>query len=56
MKIILEKQLQDQYIQSWNLEINRNRKCVIYRVFVIVIVDLLPPMLQNMKNGGWRNT
>ena len=33
MKIILSKQLEDQYVQQWNLEINRNRKCTIYRIF-----------------------
>ena len=33
MKIILSKQFEDQYVQQWNLEINRNRKCTIYRIF-----------------------
>ena len=33
MKFILSKQFEDQYIQEWNLEVNRNRKCIIYRVF-----------------------
>jgi hypothetical protein len=33
MKTILSKQFQDQYIQEWYLEVNRNRKCTIYRIF-----------------------
>jgi len=33
MKSILAKHFEDQYIQEWNLEVNRNRKCVIYRIF-----------------------
>ena len=33
MKTILAKHFEDQYIQEWNLEVNRNRKCVIYRIF-----------------------
>ena len=33
MKIILAKHFEDQYIQEWNLEVNKNRKCVIYRIF-----------------------
>ena len=33
MKNILSKQLESQYIQNWNLEVNQNRKCTIYRVF-----------------------
>lgn len=33
MKNILSKQLQNQYIQEWFLEVNRNRKCTIYRIF-----------------------
>jgi hypothetical protein len=33
IKIILSKQFEDQYIQEWNLEVNRNRKCIIYRIF-----------------------
>ena len=32
MKIIFEKHCEDQYIQEWNLEVNKNRKCVIYRI------------------------
>ena len=33
MKSILSKQLEDQYIQEWSLEVNRNKKCTIYRIF-----------------------
>ena len=33
MKNIVSKQLEDQYIQSWNLEVNQNRKCINYRIF-----------------------
>ena len=33
MKSILAKHFEDQYIQGWNLEVNKNRKCVIYRTF-----------------------
>ena len=33
MKNILTKRFEDQYIQEWNLEVNRNRQCVIYRIF-----------------------
>ena len=33
MKNILSNQFESQYIQSWNLEVNANRKCTIYRIF-----------------------
>ena len=33
MKSIVSKQQEDQYLQSWNLEVNQNRKCTIYRIF-----------------------
>ena len=33
MKNIISKQLESQYIQNWNLEVNQNRKCTIYRIF-----------------------
>ena len=33
MKIIVSKQLEDQYLQGWNLEVNQNRKCTNYRIF-----------------------
>ena len=33
MKNIVSKQREDQYLQSWNLEVNQNRKCTIYRIF-----------------------
>ena len=33
MQIIVCKQMEDQFLQGWNFEINRNRKCTIYRIF-----------------------
>ena len=33
MKNILSKQLEDQYVQGWNLEVAQNRKCNNYRIF-----------------------
>ena len=33
MKNIFSKQFEDQYIQTWNLEVNQNRKCTNYRIF-----------------------
>ena len=33
MKKILSQQFRDEYQQEWNFEINRNRKCTIYRIF-----------------------
>ena len=33
MNNIISKQLEDQYIQNWNLEVNQNRKCINYRIF-----------------------
>ena len=33
MKNVVALQLQNQYIQEWDFEVNRNRKCVAYRIF-----------------------
>lgn len=33
MQLAVSKQLEDQYLQKWNSDIDRNRKCTIYRVF-----------------------
>ena len=33
MKNIVSSQLDNQYLQEWNHEINVNRRCVVYRIF-----------------------
>ena len=33
MKNIVSKKFEDQYLQSCNLEVTQNRKCIIYRIF-----------------------
>ena len=33
MKNVVVSQLKNQYLQSWQAEVNRNRKCITYRIF-----------------------
>ena len=33
MKNVVVKQLENQYLQEWQAEVNRNRKCITYRIF-----------------------
>ena len=33
MKNVVSFQLENQYLQEWDSEVNRNRKCTIYRIF-----------------------
>ena len=33
MKNVVALQLENQYLQEWDFEVNRNRKCTIYRIF-----------------------
>merc|ERR1712121_510113 len=33
MKNVVTLQLEKQYLQEWELEVNRNRKCITYRIF-----------------------
>lgn len=32
MKNIISQQLENQYLQEWHFEVNRNRKCIVYRI------------------------
>ena len=31
MKSVISQELENQYLQEWNFEVNRNRKCILYR-------------------------
>ena len=46
MKNIISNQLDSQYLQEWNFEINRNRRCLIYNIFKNTIA--MEPYLKDL--------
>ena len=46
MKKIVSLQLESQYLQEWDFEVHRNRRCVIYRIFKDNFV--FEPYLKNL--------
>ena len=47
MKNIVSLQLENQYLQGWNFEVNRNRRCIAYRIFKDKLT--LEPYLANLN-------
>jgi hypothetical protein len=47
MKNVVRLQLENQYLQIWEAELNRNRKCITYRIFKDQI--MFEPYLKNLN-------